>query len=82
MTCPYFRSECSKKWNHFEHLKKLGLMCLRKTGNGESRSTGYRLLLLVAMRYTQENQVIRENESDVLIRSSFSILMSWAHYII
>lgn len=82
LTFPYLRSEHSKKWNHFQHLKTLGLMCLGKVCNRESRSIGSCLLLLVAMRCTLENQVISENESDVLIHSSFSMLMSWAHYII
>lgn len=40
-TFPYFRSEHSKKWNHFQHLKTLGLMCLKKAGN---RITEHRIL--------------------------------------
>lgn len=39
------------------------------------------LLFLVAMRCTLQNQVTSENECDVLIHSSFSILMSWPRYI-
>lgn len=47
----YFRCECSKR-NRLQLPEKLGLMCLRKAGHTELRSTGSCLLFLEAMQCT------------------------------
>lgn len=57
-------------------------MYLRKVGSRELRHTGSCLPLLTVRRCTLEKQVTSENESGVLIHASFSLLMSWVHYII